>query len=183
DCLDLAAVRAATGEEALALSALEQAFAVGFKDAAVVQATLEFARLRPREEFQALLERMKELSRTLAWTTDFAAAKARAAREKKDLFLYFNGRDWAPSGVVFQKDMLSGDPVVDYLSRHFVAVELARPMFGPPPKNYATTLELHRKWQINNFATMVLADAEGRAYWKTDKGSSEAASWEDTQDF
>src|SRR5262249_7349323 len=60
DFLDLAAARAASGDDGPALAALRQALAAGCKEPDAVQAVPEFTALRPREDFQALLKTMKE---------------------------------------------------------------------------------------------------------------------------
>jgi serine/threonine protein kinase len=183
DYLDLAAVRRATGGGRPALEALQQALGAGFKDADLVAATPELLSMGPSEDFQALLQSMKERNRALPWLTDYDQARAQAAREDKDLFLYFGASDWVPSDVAFRKGMLSQAAVVDYLSKHFVPVFLDKTLFSPVPKNFAKTQELLARWKIHNWATMILADPQGRAYWQTDRGSSEVASWGSTHEF
>jgi serine/threonine protein kinase/Tfp pilus assembly protein PilF len=183
DFLELAGARAGCGDDRSAIAALKQALAAGSKDADFLLTAPELSGLRDRPEFKAVVKTMKDRVRGLPWLTDFGEAKARAAREKKDLFVYFGGRDWIPPSVAFQRGMLSQDAVVAYLTEHFVPVDLDHPMFGSKPGNYAKTRELITRWRIDNFGAMVLADAQGRAYWHSDRGSSEAASWDSTEEF
>jgi serine/threonine protein kinase/tetratricopeptide (TPR) repeat protein len=183
DYLDLAAVRAATGQDAPALGALHQSLGAGLKSAKPVQSAPEFDALKPRADFQAFLKEVEGRNRALPWVTDYDQARAQAAREKKDLFLYFGASDWVPSDVAFRRGILSQSVVVDYLTRHFVPVLLDQTNFSPRPKNYAKTAELQAKWKVLNFAAMIVADSQGRAYGKTDKGSSEVASWKDAREF
>jgi tetratricopeptide (TPR) repeat protein len=42
---------------------------------------------------------------------------------------------------------------------------------------------LINRWQANYVATMVLADAQGRAFWKSTRGSSELERWNSPQEF
>ena len=39
---------------------------------------------------------LEKKRKVLVWNQDLEAAKAQAAKEKKDLFLYFGGSDWCP---------------------------------------------------------------------------------------
>jgi tetratricopeptide (TPR) repeat protein len=183
DWLDLARARAGAGDTAQALAALRAAVRAGFQDAALLQAAPEFAALQSDADFQAVARDVKAGAPTLAWVTDVEKAKAQAAREGKDLFLYFNGSDWAPHAVAFRNAMLRDSKVVAYLAQHFVAVDLDRRMYTVQAPNYPQAYPLLIKWQISNFGTMVLADPKGRAYLKTDKGSSEVASWVSAQEF
>jgi serine/threonine protein kinase/tetratricopeptide (TPR) repeat protein len=183
DYQELATVRAATGDDGAALLALQQAFVAGSRVTELVQAAPEFAALRTHKDFQAVLQGMKARHRALPWQLDLTQARKQAAREKKDLFLYFGAGDWVPSDTAFRRGLLSQDVVVDYLSKHFVPVMLDKPLFSSMPSNVATTRTLTGRWKITNFATMILADARGRAYWGSDKGSSEVASWKDAQEF
>jgi serine/threonine protein kinase/tetratricopeptide (TPR) repeat protein len=179
--LDLAIVQTAMGKGDQAISSLGWAFLTGTKDADALLSIPELAGLLAREDFKALAKKMND--RALPWLTDLEAAKALAAKENKDLFLYFSGRDWDTPGIAFRKGMLGQPQVVEYLRKHFVAVELDKPMFTAKPKNFPITNQLLLKWRITNFGTMVLADAQVRAYCMTDKGSSEVESWKSTEEF
>ena len=110
---------------------------------------------------------VKELEKEagiLVWTEDLEAAKARAAREKKDLLLFFGGSDWCPFDRAMRETYLSKDAVRHYLSKHFVVVEFDNLRYKPKPKNDPTRRELAKKWTINYCPMVVFADASGRPY-------------------
>jgi serine/threonine protein kinase/tetratricopeptide (TPR) repeat protein len=179
--LDLATVQTATDQHELAMASLGQAFLTGTRDADVVLSIPELASLQGRDDFQALVKKMKDGA--LPWLTDIEAARALAAKENKDLFLYFSGHDWDTPGIAFRKGMLTQAPVVEYLRKHFVPVELDHPLFSPKPMNYPKTKALLDRWKIVNFGTMALADPQVRAYYMTDKGCSEISSWKSADEF
>jgi serine/threonine protein kinase len=183
DLFDLAVTLAATDDDYRAFLVMQCAFAAGLKNPSEVLTTPEFTILRVAPEFQAEVQKVKDSAPVLAWMTDVEQAKAKAARENKDLFLYFNGTDWAPHAVAFAKSTLREKKVVDYLSKHFVPVHLDKHMYSPQAGNWVQTMPLLNKYGINNFGTMILADAQCRAFWKTDKGSSESGTWESAEEF
>ena len=53
----------------------------------------------------------------LVWDDDFEAAKARAAKEKKDVFVYFSGSDWCGWCLLVKRDVLDKDAFADYAAR------------------------------------------------------------------
>jgi serine/threonine protein kinase/tetratricopeptide (TPR) repeat protein len=183
ELIDMAIALAATGDDYSAFLALQWAFAAGHKDADAILATREFAELKTKPEFEAVIQQVKESAPTLPWVSDVEKAKRQAASELKDLFIYFDGTDWAPHAVAFTRTMLRDKRVVEYISENFIPVHLDRHMYTAQPPNWYQTQPLINRWGINNFGTMVLADAQGRAFWKTDKGSSEAGSWESVDEF
>jgi tetratricopeptide (TPR) repeat protein len=193
DFYELAAVRAACGalaaeqaerkgEADAALEALRRAVAAGYKDADRLQDDPELGSLRPREDFQALLVEVRKKSKVLRWTDDLDAAKAQAARENKDLFIWFDGSDWDPLGVSFRKSQLSTEAFYDYASRHFVMADLDYPRYKPKPKHFARTEELMRRWAISGVPTAVLADAEGRPYGAR-SGVGSGGQWQTVEEY
>jgi serine/threonine-protein kinase len=153
-----------TKEAAGAVQSLAKAVAAGFKDFERLEKDPGFAPLRAQPDFQALVADLRKKSKILSWTEDFEAAKAQAAREKKDLFLWFTGTDWAEHAVVFKKTYLSREEFFDYAQQHFVMVEMDYPMHRPKTKHFPTVHELQSRWQIQGYPTLILADGAGRAY-------------------
>jgi serine/threonine protein kinase/tetratricopeptide (TPR) repeat protein len=183
DFVTYAAVLAAINEPEAALASLRRAADAGFTDAGALDHTPEFAALKNRWEYAMVLALVKARTHVISWMTDYDEARARAMRERKDLFLYFGGSDWEPTGVWFQRNMLTHPIIAPYLNKYFVCVDLDRPRFRPVPPNHEQIQELINRWDARYTATMVLADAHGRAFWKSNKGSSELERWESPQEF
>jgi serine/threonine-protein kinase len=148
----------------LAVDALRRAVTAGFKDLEQLDTDRELDPLRAREDFKKLVQELEKQASILVWTQDLEAAKAQAAREKKDLFLFFGGSDWCPFDRALRETYLSKDAVRHYLSKHFLVVEFDDFQYKPKPKNYPTRRQLARKWTINYCPTMVLTDAGARPY-------------------
>jgi serine/threonine-protein kinase len=184
DLYELACVRAACGllagqgkaeltsqerarqkeDAARAVEALRQAVSAGFRDVEQVEKNTELDLLRPSADFRALLADLRKKAKVLEWNADLEKAKAQAAQEKKDLFIYFTGSDWCPWCLLVRKEVFGKDAFIDYVPRHFVLVELDFPQFKPSPKDYARNYEVFRRWGLRGFPSLILADSQGRAY-------------------
>jgi serine/threonine-protein kinase len=182
DLYELASVRAACGalvgkgeltaaEQAqrqkdtdLALVAFRKAVATGFRDLDRVQKDSAWDGLRELPDFERILGQLKAKVKILVWNPDFEAAKTQAAREKKDLFVYFTGSDWCGWCLLVRRDVFGKDAFIDYVQRHFVLVELDFPQYKARPKNYAQNLNLFQRWGLHGFPSLILADAQGRPY-------------------
>ena len=99
------------------------------------------------------------------WTTNFAAAKAEAAAQEKDLLLNFTGSDWC-GFCISLRDQVFGTPVFEKAaSEHFVLVELDYPRHQKQPAELQKQNEkLRLEFGIEGFPTLFLADCEGRVY-------------------
>ena len=150
-----------TKEEDQSLASLRQAAAAGFNDLDLIQKNDDYAPLRRRPEFKALLDDLEKKRKVLVWNQDLEAAKAQAAKEHKDLFLYFGGSDWCPYDAAMRKGFLSKDAFRDYANEHFVIVEFDDPRRNAKPANNPTRVKLERPWRINSCPTTVLADCAG----------------------
>jgi serine/threonine-protein kinase len=147
-----------------AIEALAKAVAAGFQDLDRLQKDEELAPLRNRKDFQALRAEVQKRAKILEWMDDLEAAKARAVREKKDLFIWFGGSDWAAIAVIFRRTVLGKEAFFDYTTRHFILVDLDNPRYGPRPKNYRATVQLAAQWSVSRYPWVFLADARGRRY-------------------
>jgi serine/threonine-protein kinase len=177
DLYELAGARAACGlladdgekdrrrkDSEMALEALRRAVAAGYRDVERLEKDPEWDGLRSDPAFKKLAGDLRRLAAVLEWETDFDAARARAAREKKDLFVYFTGSDWCPWCLLVRKQVLGKEAFIEYASKHFVMVELDFPHYKANPKNYARNLELFKRWGFDSFPDLILADARGRPY-------------------
>jgi thioredoxin-related protein len=103
------------------------------------------------------------------WTSDFAAAKKEAAESKKDLLIDFTGSDWCGWCIKLNKEVFSHEPFKTGVKDKFVLVELDYPK--DKSKLSAETIkqngELKKKYAIQGYPTILLADAEGRPIAKT----------------
>jgi serine/threonine protein kinase/tetratricopeptide (TPR) repeat protein len=148
----------------LALDMLGEAVAVGFRDVDRVNKDVELEELRSQPAFKTVLKDLQAKARTLDWNIDFEAARALAAKEKKDLFVYFTGSDWCGWCLLVKREVFGKDAFIDYVRRHFVLVELDFPEHKARPKNYARNFALMRGWGLASFPSLILADAQGRPY-------------------
>ena len=72
----------------------------------------ELETLRTQTGFKELLSELEKKVKVLAWEPDFEAAKARAARENKDLFVYFTGSDWCYWCLLVRKEVFAYSSVL-----------------------------------------------------------------------
>lgn len=106
------------------------------------------------------------------WTQDFDAAKATAAKEKKDLLIDFTGSDWCGWCIKLNDEVFSKDAFKEAAPKDFVLVELD---FPQKPENVskqsdemkARNKKLSEEYGIRGFPTIILADAKGRPYAQT----------------
>src|SRR5262249_6320879 len=90
--------------------------------------------------------------------------KTQAARENKDLLLYFGGSDWCPNDKCVREKYMARAAVNKALSAGIVVVEFDDPRYRPKPPNHALRKDLVKRWKINGVPSMARADAEGRPY-------------------
>jgi len=106
------------------------------------------------------------------WTQDFDAAKATAAKDKKDLLIDFTGSDWCGWCIKLNDEVFSKDAFKTAAPKDFVLVELDFPRkpentAKQTPETKARNEALSEQFGIQGFPTIVLADAAGRPYAKT----------------
>jgi thioredoxin-related protein len=103
------------------------------------------------------------------WTVDFAAAKAAAAKDGKDLFLEFTGSDWCPPCKMLKAKIFDTDAFKADAPKGFILVKLDYPRdkSHQTEGEIAQNKELQKHYEIAGFPTVILADATGRPYAKT----------------
>ncbi|GDY11934.1 hypothetical protein LBMAG53_08120 [Planctomycetota bacterium] len=116
----------------------------------------------------ALLAPLTTLPAAELWTEDFAAAKAQAKTENKDLLLDFTGSDWCGWCVRLKDEVFSTPEFQAAAPKRFVLVELDYPQ--NKPQSDAIKLQnakLKSGFSIKGYPSIYLTDAEGRPYAKT----------------
>ncbi len=103
------------------------------------------------------------------WTVDFAAAKAAAVKNKKDLLLEFTGSDWCPPCKILKAEVFDKDEFKKAAPQAFVLVKLDYPRdkTHQTEAEIAQNDELQKRYAISAFPTVILTDAQGRPYAKT----------------
>ncbi len=102
------------------------------------------------------------------WTQDFAAAKAQAAKEGKDLLVDFTGSDWCGWCIRLKDEVFKHDAFKKAAPEKFVLVELDFPKsIQQDEKIKAQNQKLQQEYAIQGFPTILLMDAEGKPYAKT----------------
>jgi protein disulfide-isomerase len=97
------------------------------------------------------------------WMHDFEAAKAKAAKESKPIFINFTGTDWCGWCIKLEKEVFSQKAFQDYAKEHLVLVEVDF------PKKKEQTAEikeqnkkLDKEYGVEGYPTLYLLDATGK---------------------
>jgi serine/threonine-protein kinase len=151
-------------DAALAVAALRQAIRAGYQDLERLRKDPDLNLLRIRPDFKAAVKDLEDKVKLQVWMDDLEAAKDLAAKEGKDLFIYFSGSDWCPWCILVKKDVFGEDLFARYAARHFVLVELDFPRYKAKPRHYQRNEGLFKRWRLSAFPAVILADAQGRAY-------------------
>jgi len=102
------------------------------------------------------------------WTDNFAAAKAQAEKEGKDLLLDFTGSDWCGWCQKLKKEVFDTPEFKAEAPKKFVLVELDFPRSRPLSEEVkAQNARLQQQYGIRGFPAIVLLDRQGRAYAQT----------------
>lgn len=99
------------------------------------------------------------------WSTDFAAAKAKAKAEKKLMLLDFTGSDWCGWCIKLHKEVFDLEAFKTEAPKKFVLVELDFPQTKKLPVALRTQNDkLQNEYKIEGFPTIVMTDPEGKTY-------------------
>jgi thioredoxin-related protein len=103
-----------------------------------------------------------------AWLTDFEEARKIAAKEDKSILIDFTGSDWCGWCIKLKKEVFSHDEFVKEASKDFVLVELDFPKKNnQSEEEKAANKALVKKYNVQGFPTIILADAEGKKFGQT----------------
>ena len=104
-----------------------------------------------------------------AWTSDYEAARKKAAAENKDLLIDFTGSDWCAWCIKLRKEVFDLPAFEAGVKDKFVLVELDY----PNDKTRVTEAvakqneELLKKYPIKGYPTILLCDASGKPFAAT----------------
>ncbi|MGE0145613.1 MAG: thioredoxin fold domain-containing protein [Planctomycetota bacterium] len=103
------------------------------------------------------------------WTADFAAAKASAIAENKDLLLVFTGSDWCAPCIRMAKEVFGTEEFRSRASEHYVLVVIDNPKGEEVITKTVREQNdaLMAEFAVNSWPTMFLADSSGRPYART----------------
>jgi protein disulfide-isomerase len=100
---------------------------------------------------------------SLAWQTDYAAAKTAATQQNKYILLDFTGSDWCPYCIQMDKEVFAKPSFSTFASEKLVLVKLDFPRrSSQPPAEKSQNQELAKKYGIEGFPTYVLLDPSGK---------------------
>ncbi|MCK4378242.1 MAG: thioredoxin family protein, partial [Deltaproteobacteria bacterium] len=111
------------------------------------------------------------------WFNNYEAAKEQAVKEHKDMLLVFSGSDWCHWCQKLQEEVFSQEKFTWEAEKNFILVEID----FPQKKEIADTIKeqnqnLAKKYAVQGFPTVILANADGKPYAKTgyQQGGAEA---------
>lgn len=102
------------------------------------------------------------------WTEDQFLAFQTAKDLKLPVLMDFTGSDWCPWCVKLDKEIFSQKDFLDYAKKHFILLKLD----FPNEKEQSAELKkqntaLSKKYKINGFPTIIVADADGKVLFRT----------------
>jgi protein disulfide-isomerase len=97
------------------------------------------------------------------WMHDFEAAKAKAVKEGKPIFINFTGTDWCGWCIKLEKEVFSKKAFQDYAKDNLVLVEVD----FPKKKEQTAELKeqnkkLDKEYGVEGYPTLYLLDATGK---------------------
>ena len=111
------------------------------------------------------------------WTTDLAAARARAAAENKDVLMLFTGSDWCPPCMQLEAEVFSRAPA-SRLEDDFVPVLFDFPNGKPqPPELVAANAAAQEAYGVEGYPTVLLTTPDGTRYGQVRYGGGGPAAF------
>jgi thioredoxin-related protein len=102
------------------------------------------------------------------WSTDYAAAVAQAATDKKPVLLEFTGSDWCPPCMKQNKNVFEQPVFASFAKGNLVLVKLDFPRRQEQaPEIAARNRALAEQYGVSGFPTVVLLSAEGKELART----------------
>src|SRR5262249_55989629 len=101
------------------------------------------------------------------WLQDPEAAKQQAAKQNKDLLVFFSGSDWDLPSRKLARDVLLTPEVRHKAAESFVCVLVDFPKNKPARdrvQDAGRNEQLKKRYRVEGLPEVVLADGEGRPY-------------------
>jgi protein disulfide-isomerase len=103
----------------------------------------------------------------VSWMTDFEAAKVAAQKSGRPLLIDFTGSDWCPSCHLLERQVFKTSAFEAFASK-VILVRVDFPHAKPlPAPQKAQNLALGRRYRVDAFPTVILADAKGAELART----------------
>ena len=103
-----------------------------------------------------------------SWFPEFDEGRAAAQAQGKDLLIDFGGSDWCLPCQRLKDSVLSRPEFIERASREFVLIDIDLPVRTPIAADRKQRYEqLHERYGIRSFPTIVLAMPDGRPYART----------------
>jgi protein disulfide-isomerase len=100
---------------------------------------------------------------SLAWQTDYAAAKSAATQQNKYILLDFTGSDWCPYCIQMDKEVFAKPAFSTFAGDKLILVKLDFPRkANQSAAEKSQNQELAKKYGIEGFPTYVLLDPSGK---------------------
>ncbi len=101
------------------------------------------------------------------WGTDYDAALARAAKEKRPVLALFTGSDWCPYCVQLEKKVLKDSSFQKFTEKNVVLLYLDFPRKKQlDAKLTEQNKKLREKYGVRGYPTSLLLDAQGKTIGK-----------------
>ena len=99
------------------------------------------------------------------WTSDFEAAKHKAAKEKRLMYVLFTGSDWCGYCIKLQKEVLSKPYFIKLGEKDFVFVYIDFPRKSQADNPIANRA-LVQMYKVDGYPTAFVMDANGKVLEK-----------------
>lgn len=106
--------------------------------------------------------RVSAASAGSGWHTNYTAAQAQAAAEKKLLLVNFSGSDWCGWCIKLQKEVFQKKEFIDYARSNLVLLTVDFPKRKPLPASQSSANQaLAARFKVEGFPTLLVLNEDG----------------------